>query len=180
MRLGDLRDASFRERVDGVPVLVRLGSGDGIKAACASPLSERIEILYKGSSRSDEGPFGVGVTAVGYVRLMREIGLQITYPIGESMRSALSARWTGAPPGVGSEAVLDEGVSWLRVGEVSGRVDKGKREVMRAYHEPKPFSFNSCRGSRFCLSGVGVVGEAVGIDIVGDGSCGGQGWERRG
>ncbi len=36
----------------------------------------------------------------------------------------------------------------------------------RTYHEPKPLSFfRSCSGSRFCLSGVGVVGEDVGIDI---------------
>lgn len=39
----------------------------------------------------------------------------------------------------------------------------------RAYQEPKPFSFFiSCSGSSLCLSGVGVVGEDVGIDIVGD------------
>lgn len=48
---------------------------------------------------------------------------------------------------------------------------------MRTYHEPKPLSFNSCSGSSFCLSGVGVVGVVVGIDIVERG-C--RGRQRRG
>lgn len=65
--------------------------------------------------------------------------------------TALFASGTEAPPGVGREAVLDEGV---------------------LLHEPNPLSFSSCRGSRFCLSGVEVAGEVVGIDI-------GRRWQKK-
>lgn len=63
---------------------------------------------------------------------------------GVSSNTTLFARGTEGPPGVGREAVLEEGV---------------------LLHELKSSSLSSCNGSRLCLSGVGVMGEDVEMDI---------------
>jgi hypothetical protein len=91
-------------------MLISFGSGNRVKTPSASPLSEGIHVLQEGSTGSDQVPLvSSGVVAVGKVRSTRGIGPRRTYPTEASM--ALSARGTVGTPGVGREAVLDEGLS---------------------------------------------------------------------
>jgi hypothetical protein len=90
-------------------MLICFGSGNRVKAAGASSLSEGVHILHEGGTRSDQGPLVSGsFVAVGKVRSTGGIGPRGTYPIEASM--ALSASGTVGTPGVGREAVLDEGL----------------------------------------------------------------------
>lgn len=124
-------------------MLIGVVSRDRVEAAGAGPVCEGIIVLHQRGSRRNEVVGAVlarpvvGGFAFGRCKLVGRIlpSQGDTYPRGcASTTSALSASGTEAIPGVGREAVLDEGVSWLRVGRRGreGEQEGDEERLMKA------------------------------------------------
>jgi len=151
-------------------VLVSIGSGDEVKASIACPLGKGIKVLDKrGIGYSNTGVivfttplFGLGIHgnfAVKRVRIEGEVCQRANilerrvlkhYTICQGDRRTAWSRERG---GLGGGRI------------VAVECKRQKIRVQRAYHELKSSSLSSCNGSRLCLSGVGVMGEDVEMDI---------------